>query len=292
MTKAPISYTATTVILNENCRLTKYAPLKIGSGSIKSIDLDLLGHVTAKKTPMSDFVKPKLKAFKRTLPNPYKTRDIELDNIALSFALNFAGSKDPIIIGETYILRETKTAKFHAYLPSHDAISLSAATTYKYSIDSTMSPTNFEELFKLTRKSLQNHPPLSLTLRRHSASLLRDDLNDKYIDLSIALESLISASSEISYKFSLLNTIIAEQDKNKRYDIFKLLRIFYSARSKIVHGSVVSSDYLKDSDFSRIKALAKLAIFYKIRFFAQGNSEEKWSRHMHCLALGQETPEW
>ena len=188
MAKLATSYTATTVILNDNCRLTKYAPLKIENGSIKTIDLDLLGHVTAKRTPMSDFVKPKLKAFKRPLSTSYAKSDIELENIALSFSLNFAGSGDPIILGETYILGETKTARFHEYLPSNDTFSPTATKYYKYTIAPEMTPSNFEELFKLTKTSLKYYAPLALTLRRHSASLLRDDINDRYVDLSIALE--------------------------------------------------------------------------------------------------------
>ena len=102
----------------------------------------------------------------------------------------------------------------------------------------------------------------------------------------------MSASTEISYRFSILNTIVAEHDPDKRYDVFKLLRSFYSIRSNIVHGSIKSGDYLSIEDFNRVKALAKLAIFYKISFFAQGKNEAQWSRHMHCLALGQDKPEW
>lgn len=57
--------------------------------------------------------------------------------------------------------------------------------------------------------------------------------------LITALESLLSKNpGELTYKVSLFSSLIGDDDKEKREDIFNLVSFMYNIRSKVSHGDV------------------------------------------------------
>jgi hypothetical protein len=69
---------------------------------------------------------------------------------------------------------------------------------------------------------------------RFNSALRRDRVEDQIIDLSVALETMIDETTEVSFRLSLYLAFASQQDRQTAYDLFKAL---YDARSRIVHGT-------------------------------------------------------
>ena len=85
----------------------------------------------------------------------------------------------------------------------------------------------------------QNIPKdsFAVALRRFHLYFDRDLIQDRAIDLMVALESLFSNDSEaIAYKIALRAAYLIESEAKKRKDLFDFLIRAYRARNSIVHG--------------------------------------------------------
>lgn len=92
---------------------------------------------------------------------------------------------------------------------------------------------------------LESYPTLNLALRRFNFAQERDELIDKIIDYFIAFEALFlkeEERQELSYRFALRASHFLEKDKTKRIETFNFLKKAYTLRSKIVHGSAITTN--------------------------------------------------
>jgi hypothetical protein len=125
-------------------------------------------------------------------------------------------------------------------------------------------------------------------LNRFNSCWLRSTDHDKIIDAAISLESLLSSSTEISFKFALFNSFIARQSSTEREEAFETLRLLYNARSKIVHGDIKKNakEISKAIEFlPNILDLARAAITY-YAFFLYNNGPNEWQNHLEKLVFG------
>lgn len=77
----------------------------------------------------------------------------------------------------------------------------------------------------------------AVALRRFHLYFDRDSIQDRAIDLMVALESLFSEDQEaIAYKIALRASCLIETESQKRKAIFDFLKKAYGKRSRIVHG--------------------------------------------------------
>jgi hypothetical protein len=147
------------------------------------------------------------------------------------------------------------------------------------------------DFYQLLCKAQNSHQTLCLTLGRYNSALMRYDIRDRIVDISICLESLIEAQTEVSFKCALYNALIAEPDSDRREDAFKLLNSLYSARSKIVHGE----DFDKDKSpfkpvverWPDVTRLVTNALIYYVLYLSQ-YARTDWVTHLKRLALGAE----
>lgn len=142
-----------------------------------------------------------------------------------------------------------------------------------------------ENLFASVNTAINKHKTLQLTLSRFNSSLGRSSPQDRLIDLCIALESVFQSQSEITFQFSLFNSLLAETDPQKRYEIFRKLKKLYSQRSQLVHGSSDLDQAWFDEAWPSLVAIAKAAILGKVEFLVE-NTHEEWKTHLEHLALG------
>lgn len=126
---------------------------------------------------------------------------------------------------------------------------------------------------------------MKVSLSRFNAALLRERKEDRVIDLSICLESLFSNSTEISFRFSLYNSLISSDDTAKRLGNFAVLKEMYKDRSKLVHGEY-SASKLSDDDLRTLINVAKSAITYKLEYVRRNGNSKGWQDHLDKLALG------
>lgn len=93
-------------------------------------------------------------------------------------------------------------------------------------------------------KSLKKFDINSLTIQRFISAENKTKLEDKLLDLIIAIESLYgSIQNELSFRISLYTTVFLKKDR----EYFNRIRKLYELRSKIVHGTYVEKELLKSS---------------------------------------------
>lgn len=121
----------------------------------------------------------------------------------------------------------------------------------------------FIELFSLllNEKTKKQLDALSLGLRRFNQAYTRQQVEDKIIDLTIALESTLlyglDDKRELNYKFSLRGAALLNAKRNPTYT-FTLLKILYDTRSKIVHDGKTLDDLAKNMKIGSIDKVALL----------------------------------
>jgi hypothetical protein len=98
---------------------------------------------------------------------------------------------------------------------------------------------------------LKNVPTdlFAVALRRFHLYFDRDLIQDRAIDLMVALESMFSEDPEaIAYKIALRAACLIEPEAQKRKALFNFLKKAYQARSSIVHEKGVNS-WLEDKTY-------------------------------------------
>jgi hypothetical protein len=128
-----------------------------------------------------------------------------------------------------------------------------------------------------------------IAYERYNSSLFRSSLEDKLIDCTISAESLIGATTELSYKFSLFLSFVAGQDATLRTHAFSLLRSMYDARSKLVHGDPKSSEKLRSvtNDWPEIQKIILGCLDYYTLHHTQPNIPKgDWINHLNALVIG------
>jgi hypothetical protein len=151
-----------------------------------------------------------------------------------------------------------------------------------------VNPKDVTDFYEVIDTAVTKHPAFAITLSRFNSCWLRSSEHDKIIDVAISLESLLSSSTEISFKFALFNSFIASKTPKKRKIAFELLQILYNARSKIVHGDTKkpSKDITKAVEsLPHILELARAAITYYAFFLYVKNANE-WPEHLSNLVFG------
>jgi len=155
-----------------------------------------------------------------------------------------------------------------------DATRLAAT---RFSFKDNVSLEQVIELFKVVCSAVAKHQPLIVTLNRFNSCWLREIDHDRIIDAAICLESILTSSTEIAFKFSLFNAFIAKGTPQERHNAFRLLKELYDARSAIVHGDIKSRKKKIDAvirDFDKILDLAQAAITYYLLFIYSNKPSE------------------
>lgn len=175
--------------------------------------------------------------------------------------------------------------KSHTVLNVYDLASPYHGNSGKFAIDSSKTPDAVKTLFGSTAKALCVDPKFSISISRFNAALSRSSPEDRIIDLSICLESIFDYQTEISFRFSLYNSILSEVDFSKRHGVFKILRNLYKRRSDIVHGSKPLDTVWLETHWEAVVRIAKLSLMAKIEFLSN-HVPADWQNYLDKLALG------
>ena len=202
--------------------------------------------------------------------------------LSAAFSLNVYSEQQAISVDSAYVIRNLRKRSVYERkdLPHHHH---GKKGPFKIAKGTDFSST--ETLFSSVQTALDKHKPLALTLSRFNSSLGRVSSQDRLIDLCIALESVFQSQTEITFQFSLFNSLLAETDPTKRHTIFKLLKKLYGQRSKLVHGAKeLDQDWFEEA-WPSLVAIAKAAILRKVDFLAR-HDHDAWKEHLEQLALG------
>lgn len=139
-------------------------------------------------------------------------------------------------------------------------------------------------------KNIDKASSVSVALGRLCRARRQGPTHDGIIDLAIGLESLIEASTEIKFQFSLFHSLIYGDSFSDRRETFTKLQNLYDARSIVVHGGKISKQNQNkiNKSFEDWNDLLKIAganlTYYTL--FCQNEDAKKWGEHVRSLALG------
>lgn len=130
----------------------------------------------------------------------------------------------------------------------------------KYVLDNRMSQ-RLKSLWPRLHKIIEAKDNyLRLPVARLVDGATRSRPEDAILDYSIGLESLLTrgVSDELSYRFALRGATILAWESSNKDSYYKSLRDFYDIRSKIVHGSQVDEEKLRNAQSKGEEALRKI----------------------------------
>lgn len=98
---------------------------------------------------------------------------------------------------------------------------------------------DFKSFWNENESNLLTKKDLSVGLDRFSQSTIRDNSEDRIIDLMIASEAffLTDGNSELQYKFAQRAAMYLGKNSEQKKSIFEFMKKIYEVRSKIVHGN-------------------------------------------------------
>ena len=211
-------------------------------------------------------------------------------NIALSaqVSMNLVSAIDPVIFTYGYVVGSAVISQIKSEYEFGLWGDSTTLSKQKYKITTGVSRAEVSELYNLTMGSLNKTPSLRVTYNRFCSSLVKQNNEDKLIDLSIALESLVPGGGEFKFRFPYFLSLISETDTTERKKIFDLLEDLYDARSGLVHGSDDRSKQIKNciSNWGKLVQIASKCLFYRIVAENQ-NPAIIWKEHLRELAYGK-----
>jgi hypothetical protein len=281
---ADARYTAVLPILNRGCSIPTTVPLPLSDDlTFRKVKGDDLAVITEADDEAANLLRggTYTLTFEGFDPNA-DASSLNIRVLSALFTLNVLGSGGPLSLDRAYILRslrKTTVSTTHA-LGNHQHSNLE-----KFEISKGTDLTYASNLFAALSVALEKHPPLRITVSRFNSSIGRSALDDKLIDLCIALESVFQSQTEISFQFALYNTLLSEGDEKKRQNIFKMLKKLYNQRSNVVHGNKdLDEQWVKDN-WDDLLRIAKAAILRKVEFLSLKNHDQ-WKEYLETLALG------
>ena len=138
----------------------------------------------------------------------------------------------------------------------------------------------FYDRLALIRTDTSNSTFIKIAIKRFHMAISRPDINDKIMDLNIALESLFSSPGDTSTKFrNRICTIMTEDDTEREF-YWEFIKEMYKLRSDIVHGRKSKPFHIQNKDMSidhivfEIENITRISInkFLNLRSFYHGTN--------------------
>jgi Apea-like HEPN len=231
------------------------------------------------------------KCLKITLDDEPNEEQVNLETTKLNFLLNIFATDSPIIFQWTGVLEGTTKLNVKR-VQEFDAIaSLHEFCSKKFKVRRGITRQSIIELYKRLSASINTDNGVGFTIRRFNSSLLRLDFYDRLIDSTICLESLISGTTELSFRFSLFLSLITKDASVERSECYERLKDLYDVRSKIVHGEIERSTLAKIEAIKETwiyyHEILRSAILYYLIYMSDHNRKQ-WRDHLLNIILGSE----
>lgn len=214
--------------------------------------------------------------------------EIKISALCLQTVFNIVAKDETMIIPYAVLIEKGTIQKLSRVIDFDMDLVTSELKSYSTLITITMQ--EIQQLIKLSKNIIKSDTTLKITFRRFCSAFIKSNWEDRLIDLTIALESLIPSQAEVTFQFSLYLSLIASNDLDTRKETYKLLHDLYKARSGIVHGT--SGDkYIKNAishsrqNWKKLVDIAKQCILSRIEFKDQNPSAD-WTEYLRNICLG------
>jgi hypothetical protein len=212
--------------------------------------------------------------------------DDEISKLILPaiFSLNFLSSTSAVAVSRAYILR---TARKQSLKKTVEIGGYNHTSDTAFEIDDDTDFSQAPIIFSGANGAVMKDKSMKISMARFCSAVSKPSMIEKIVDICICLEAVFNASSEISFRFSLYNTLLSTDDAAERLEVYKLLKKLYDMRSKIVHGSSEGDDAWVEANWGKVIKVAKVSLLKKIEFL-ENNSKDQWQDHLDRLALSAE----
>jgi hypothetical protein len=211
--------------------------------------------------------------------------------IQLKYVLNGFSADIPVVIPFACFIETDNKAHIRHIWNLEPSTNLHALRKLEFKIRPNTEAATVADFYKIVRNCCDNNPPLLFTLERFNSALIRGNVLDRIVDITISLESLITGKEELRFKFALFNSFIAASDSDGRFDAFEIFMNLYDARSAIVHGDTTSKQNKKnvelvEANWNEIIKLARTSLNYHLLFLDQ-EKRDAWDGHLKQLVFGK-----
>jgi hypothetical protein len=211
----------------------------------------------------------------------------------LSFVFNTFASDCALIVYKAAYLVKSPENHHSLTVDLQSAPVGNALIKTPFSLRELPNPEPLSDFYKVVRTVVAKNPAILVTLDRFNTSLIRANTFDQIIDITISLESIVESSTEIRFRFSLYNSLIAESDSSKRRAVFEMFQTLYDARSAIIHGDIHSRSNSRkiEKTIQTMPEIRKAAVAVISYFVMYQYKQRKlaWRDHIERLAMGVES---
>jgi hypothetical protein len=144
--------------------------------------------------------------------------------------------------------------------------------------------------------ALRSAPWLRVTLEHMLLALDRTGLSNGILDLTICLESLIRADTEVSFRLSHQIGGLVTTSPSELEEYQSLLHDVYAVRSVHVHGGEPKGAYQRrlrrvQGRFQELERIMRTSVIYAVEFHGrQEATEREWQQHLGRLLHGSAEP--
>lgn len=276
-------FSAVIPLLHRECKLIPNVPLLLDqSTSVRSMKTEYIGAIISKRRALSETISSKTKCILIQTGDQETTQDlIETTALCGSFVLNVFARTGALVCEQGFVIKHVKS---HSVTNVVELSTTAVSPFGRFEIDQNTDPAAIKTLYATVNEALQKDPSLSITLRRFNNALSKNIYEDKVIDITICLESMFNSQTEVSFRFSLYNSILAGNSLESRLSLFKLLKKLYTERSNLVHGNKGLDLPWVTQNWDEIIRATKRALLKKIEFL-QDHPIAGWQGHLDRLAL-------
>jgi len=271
-------------IVNSKAKLSSKVPISLSKDdSIFQIRPDDLATITSQPVSgASGLNGATIAILFRSMASLPTTEQLYSKALAAVFTLNILSSANSAAIERAFVIKQHRKRSLSLTLGIGG---LNQSASQVFSIDKSTDVSQAGAIFNAYQIAAAKEPSLAITANRFVTSMAKDEYSDRIIDIAICLESIFSATNEVSFKFSLYNSLLYSDHAITRRDVFKLLSQLYSYRSKIVHGEHVPIEAWLSTNWPTVLKVAKVVLLKKIDFL-QTKSKSEWDSSLKDLALG------
>ena len=109
---------------------------------------------------------------------------------------------------------------------------------------------------------------------------------DSLVDLCICLESLLDATTEISFRFGACLAKATGATGRKAEEACELLSALYDLRSRVVHGADSNKEYNKiNAHLGRLHRVSREILTGYVLYLSE-HKRDDWTKHLRRLLLG------
>lgn len=204
--------------------------------------------------------------------------------------LNLVADNDPIVLPYGVLISEAFTTRLRDVYEFDVWSDTIALRKKRYRIKDQFDRQEIEALYVIAYAALRRRSQLQIPLSRFCSALFKSNDEDRIIDLTIALESIVPGGGEFRFRFPYFLSLLVEDDSDEQKAAFRKLRVLYDARSALVHGSADRNRIINEAirNWDEYVMYTKQCILYILQFESQ-DRDVNWKDHLFDLSYGGET---